>query len=183
MRFEGTTYWPWPMAVAATGDPELAQQQGRAIGEEARALGINQIAAPVADVNLDPDNPIINVRSYGEDPQDVARFVVAFVRGVQSAGVLATVKHFPGHGDTHTDSHRSRRSSLPLASASSKWSSSHFARPSPGRARRDDGASASRRSTRRRPLPRPDGHGETPTRGMPSTSRTTLRCRRPCLRP
>jgi beta-N-acetylhexosaminidase len=114
MRFEGTTYWPWPMAVAATGDPDLAQREGRAIGEEARALGLNQINAPVADVNLDPDNPIINVRSFGEDPQEVARFVAAFVRGVQSTGVIATVKHFPGHGDTHTDSHRS----MPVLSAS-----------------------------------------------------------------
>jgi beta-N-acetylhexosaminidase len=114
MRFEATTYWPWPMAVAATGDPELAQREGRAIAEEARALGINQIEAPVADVNLDPDNPIINVRSFGEDPHEVARFAAAFVRGVQSAGVIATVKHFPGHGDTRTDSHRS----LPVLSAS-----------------------------------------------------------------
>ena len=57
MRFEGTTYWPWPMAVAATGDPDLAEREGRAIAEEALALGINQIEAPVADVNLDPDNP------------------------------------------------------------------------------------------------------------------------------
>ena len=68
---------------------------------------MNQIYAPVADVNIDPDNPVINVRSFGEDPADVARYVAAFVRGVQSAGVLATAKHFPGHGDTHTDSHRS----------------------------------------------------------------------------
>ncbi|MGH9367007.1 MAG: glycoside hydrolase family 3 protein [Thermoanaerobaculia bacterium] len=114
MRFEGTTYWPWPMAVSATGDPGLAERQGRATGEEARALGLNQIDAPVADVNLDPDNPIINVRSYGEDPEEAARFVAAFVRGVQSAGVIATVKHFPGHGDTRGDSHRS----LPVLSAS-----------------------------------------------------------------
>jgi beta-N-acetylhexosaminidase len=114
MRFESTTTWPWPMAVAATGDPELAERQGRAVGEEARALGINQINAPVADVNLDPENPVINVRSYGEDPQQVARFVAAFVRGVQSAHVIATLKHFPGHGDSRTDSHRS----LPVLAAS-----------------------------------------------------------------
>src|SRR5262249_41876122 len=69
--------------------------------------GFNQIFAPVADVNANPDNPVINTRSYGEDPAAVARFVTAFVRGVQRAGVLATVKHFPGHGDTRTDSHRS----------------------------------------------------------------------------
>jgi len=107
MRFEGTTYWPWPMAVAACGDPALAEQQGRAIGEEARAIGLNQIDAPVADVNIDPENPNINVRSYGDDPQQVGLFVAAFVRGVQSTGTIATLKHFPGHGDGHTDSHRS----------------------------------------------------------------------------
>jgi len=107
MRFAGTTYWPWAMAVAATGDPELARREGEIVAEEARAIGLNQIDAPVADVNVDPDNPVINVRSYGEDPQEVARFVAAFVRGVESRGVIATVKHFPGHGDTRTDSHRS----------------------------------------------------------------------------
>lgn len=107
MRFHDTTYWPWPMAVAATGEPALAEQEGRIVGEEARALGLNQIYAPVADVNSDPENPVINVRSFGEDPQDVARYVAAFVRGVQSQGVLATAKHFPGHGSTRSDSHRS----------------------------------------------------------------------------
>ncbi len=107
MRFRDTTYWPWPMAVAATGDPALAEREGAIVGEEARALGLNQIYAPVADVNSDPENPVINVRSFGEDPQDVARYVAAFVRGVQSRGVLATAKHFPGHGSTRTDSHRS----------------------------------------------------------------------------
>jgi len=107
MRFQDTTYWPWPMAVAATGDPSLAERQGRIVAEEARAIGLNQVYAPVADVNVDPSNPVINVRSYGEDPESVARFVTAFVRGVQSGGVLATAKHFPGHGDTRTDSHRS----------------------------------------------------------------------------
>jgi beta-N-acetylhexosaminidase len=107
MRFLDTTHWPWPMAVAATGEPALAERQGRIVAEEARAIGMNQVYAPVADVNVDPANPVINVRSYGEDPETVARFVAAFVRGVQGNGVLATVKHFPGHGDTRTDSHRS----------------------------------------------------------------------------
>lgn len=116
MRFHDTTYWPWPMAVAATGDPSLAEREGRIVAEEAREIGFNQIYAPVADVNVDPDNPAINVRSFGEDPQEVARFVAAFVRGVQSRGVLATAKHFPGHGDSHTDSHRS----LPVLSATAE---------------------------------------------------------------
>ncbi len=106
MRFAGTTYWPWAMAVGATGDAELARREGEVVGEEARAIGLNVIAAPVADVNVNPDNPVINVRSFGEDPQEVACFVAAFIRGVQSRGVIATVKHFPGHGDTRTDSHR-----------------------------------------------------------------------------
>jgi beta-N-acetylhexosaminidase len=106
MRFLDTTNWPWPMAVAATGDPSFAEREGRIVAEEARSLGVNQIYAPVADVNLDPLNPAINVRSYGEDPESVGRFVAAFVRGVQSGGVLATAKHFPGHGDIRIDSHR-----------------------------------------------------------------------------
>jgi beta-N-acetylhexosaminidase len=107
MRFTDTTYWPPAMAVAATGDPSLAEREGRIAAREVRALGINHILAPVADVNVDPDNPVINTRSFGEDPAEVAKFVAAFVRGVQSEPVLATAKHFPGHGDTHVDSHRS----------------------------------------------------------------------------
>ncbi len=107
MRFQDTTFWPWNMAVAATGDPKLAEEMGRITAREAKVIGINHVLAPVADVNVDPDNPVINTRSYGEDPQEVAKYVAAFVRGVQSEGVLATAKHFPGHGDTHVDSHRS----------------------------------------------------------------------------
>ncbi|MEO6259527.1 MAG: glycoside hydrolase family 3 N-terminal domain-containing protein [Thermoanaerobaculia bacterium] len=106
MRFTDTTYWPPAMAVAATGDPSLAEAEGRIVAREAAALGVNHILAPVADVNIDPDNPVINARSFGEDPQEVSRYVAAFIRGVQSQHVLATAKHFPGHGDTHVDSHR-----------------------------------------------------------------------------
>jgi beta-N-acetylhexosaminidase len=107
MRFENTTYWPPAMAVAATGDPLLAEEEGRIAAREAKTIGVNHILAPVVDVNVDPDNPVINTRSFGEDPREVARFASAFLRGVQSEGVLATAKHFPGHGDTHVDSHRS----------------------------------------------------------------------------
>jgi beta-glucosidase-like glycosyl hydrolase len=107
MRFLDTTFWPSAMAVAATGDPQYAETLGRITAVEAKTLGINHILAPVADVNVNPANPVINTRSYGEDPADVGRFVAAFIRGVQSEGVLATAKHFPGHGDTHVDSHRS----------------------------------------------------------------------------
>ncbi|HEX9160769.1 MAG TPA: glycoside hydrolase family 3 N-terminal domain-containing protein, partial [Thermoanaerobaculia bacterium] len=107
MRFNDTTFWPSAMAVGATGDPKYAEELGRVTAREGRAIGINHILAPVADVNVDPDNPVINTRSFGEDPHEVARYVAAFVRGVQSEHVLATAKHFPGHGDTHVDSHRS----------------------------------------------------------------------------
>jgi beta-glucosidase-like glycosyl hydrolase len=107
MRFLDTTYWPWAMAVAATGDPAFAESEGRVVAREARLVGVNHIFAPIADVNVDADNPVINTRSFGEDPADVSRFVVAFIKGVQSEHVLATAKHFPGHGDTHVDSHRS----------------------------------------------------------------------------
>jgi len=106
MRFDDTVNFPWNMAIAATGNPDYARREGELTAREARALGIQQIYAPVADVNNNAANPVINVRSYGEDPADVARFVAAFVEGAQRGGVLATAKHFPGHGDTATDSHR-----------------------------------------------------------------------------
>lgn len=106
MRFDDATYGPWAMAIAATGDPSLAEKRARATAEEARAMGILQVFAPVADVNVNPDNPVINVRSFGEDPVDVARYVAATVKGLESGGVLATLKHFPGHGDVAVDSHR-----------------------------------------------------------------------------
>jgi len=101
----GATEFPSLMALGATEDPELAYEMGRVTGREARAVGIHVPFAPVLDVNNNPDNPIINVRSLGEDPALVARLGRAFVRGVQSEGALATGKHFPGHGDTETDSH------------------------------------------------------------------------------
>jgi beta-N-acetylhexosaminidase len=110
MRFTDATWWAPAMAVAAAGGPELAYEQGRATAIEARAIGVQHILAPVADVNVDRDNPVINVRSFGEEPARVAEYVAAMVRGIQSEGALATAKHFPGHGDTHVDSHRA----LPL---------------------------------------------------------------------
>ena len=106
MRFEDTVNFPWNMAVAATGNPEYARRQGAITAREARALGVQQIFAPVVDVNNNAANPVINVRSYGEDPADVARFAAAFTEGAQAAGAIATAKHFPGHGDTAVDSHR-----------------------------------------------------------------------------
>jgi beta-N-acetylhexosaminidase len=106
MRFDDTVNFPWNMAVGATANPDYARRQGEVTAREARALGVQQIYAPVADVNNNAANPVINVRSYGEDPAAVGRFVAAFVEGAQSKGVIATAKHFPGHGDTATDSHR-----------------------------------------------------------------------------
>jgi len=93
------------MAIGATGDTALAYQAGLITGRESRAIGIHLAYAPVADVNNNAANPVINVRSFGEDPAMVATLVAAFTRGVQDGGALATVKHFPGHGDTETDSH------------------------------------------------------------------------------
>ena len=107
MRFPDLVFGPSAMAVAATGDLDLATRRARATAEAARALGIHVVFAPVADVNNNPDNPVINVRSFGEEPVAVGRFVAATVKGLQDGGVLATLKHFPGHGDTATDSHRS----------------------------------------------------------------------------
>lgn len=105
MRLEEGTSFPHAMAVAAAGRPQDAYTVGRITAEEARAVGVHWIFAPVADVNSNPDNPIINVRSFGEDPRRVGAFVEAYVRGVEENGGLATAKHFPGHGDTVVDSH------------------------------------------------------------------------------
>ncbi len=106
MRFEDATNFPWAMAVAATGEPEFARRMGVITGREAKAIGIRHVYAPVLDVNNNAANPVINVRSFGEDPADVSRFGVAFAQGIQSQNVIATAKHFPGHGDTAVDSHR-----------------------------------------------------------------------------
>jgi len=106
MRFDDTVNLPWNMAVAATGNPDYARRQGEITAREAKALGVRQIFAPVVDVNNNAANPVINVRSYGENAEDVARFGVAFTQGAQNIGVIATAKHFPGHGDTAVDSHR-----------------------------------------------------------------------------
>ncbi|MGQ0813651.1 MAG: glycoside hydrolase family 3 N-terminal domain-containing protein, partial [Gemmatimonadota bacterium] len=105
MEGGGGTGFPFNMGIGATGEPALADSAGRITGAEARAVGINWVFAPVLDVNTDPANPIVNVRAYGSDPDDVARFGTAFIRGAARARVLTTAKHFPGHGDTNLDSH------------------------------------------------------------------------------
>jgi beta-N-acetylhexosaminidase len=104
-RLQGGTPFPTNMGVAATGREADAYEMGRITAEEGRAVGIHLNFGPVADINLNPANPIINVRSFGEDPNRVARLVTAAIKGSQDAGMLATAKHFPGHGDTETDSH------------------------------------------------------------------------------
>src|SRR3989449_2063685 len=105
MRVVGATAFPYIMATGATGDERDAYTIGRVAALEGRAVGIHVNFAPDADVNNNPLNPIINTRSFGEDPRAVARLVRAYVRGLQDNGMLATLKHFPGHGDTDADSH------------------------------------------------------------------------------
>src|SRR5579862_9877008 len=105
MRIDEGTSFPYQMALAATGRPEDAYTMGKITALEARAVGVPWIFSPVADVNSNPQNPIINTRSFGEDPARVSEFVAAFVRGVEENGAISTAKHFPGHGDTSTDSH------------------------------------------------------------------------------
>src|SRR6266853_1682078 len=105
MRLDEGTSFPTQMAIAAGGNPKDAYAMGKITALEARAVGVHWIYAPDADVNNNPGNPIINTRSFGEDPACVSEFVSAFVRGVEENGGLATAKHFPGHGDTAADSH------------------------------------------------------------------------------
>lgn len=108
MRVTNTTKYPHNMAFAAAGDVALSRYEGAATAREARALGVQWLFVPDADVNNNPDNPVINIRSYGEDPATVAAHVQAYIEGARSDPrnkVLVTVKHFPGHGDVNVDSH------------------------------------------------------------------------------
>lgn len=105
MRVSGTTRFTPAMGVASTGDIHNAYLVGKYTAKEAKALGVHQIFAPVLDVNNNPNNPVINIRSFSEDPETVAAFGKAYIEGVQSEGLVATAKHFPGHGDTDEDSH------------------------------------------------------------------------------
>ena len=105
MRLNGPTIFPHAMAFGAAGKPEYSQAFGRITAEESRAIGIHWNFFPVADVNSNPVNPVINTRSFGEDPQQVGDLVAAYIKGAHEGGMLSTAKHFPGHGDTATDSH------------------------------------------------------------------------------
>jgi beta-glucosidase len=108
-RFDGATWFPPPMALSAIENRSravaLAEQMGMLTAREALALGINWILAPVVDVNNNPNNPVINVRAFGETAETVSQLTTAFIRGAQRYPALTTAKHFPGHGDTATDSH------------------------------------------------------------------------------
>jgi len=104
-QITGATLFPTLMALGAANSEELAYKMGRVTAEEGRALGIHMTYAPVVDVNINPDNPIINTRAIGEDPDQVSRLATAFIKGCQEGGMIATAKHFPGHGDTDQDSH------------------------------------------------------------------------------
>jgi beta-N-acetylhexosaminidase len=105
MAIGDATLFPGNMALGATGSIELARKTGRALGRELATMGVNVNYAPVCDVNSNPQNPNIGIRSFGEDPAMVARFCAAMVEGLQSSGVAATAKHFPGHGDANGDPH------------------------------------------------------------------------------
>lgn len=102
---EGVTVFPGNMALSASCIKEVTLKQGKIVGEELRNLGINLVLAPVLDVNNNPSNPVIGVRSYGDNPEQVSILGTALIKGIQSKGVIATAKHFPGHGDTEIDSH------------------------------------------------------------------------------
>lgn len=104
-RLNGGTHFPGNMVLGAAGDSSLAEKAGKAVALELKNVGINMNLAPVLDVNNNPDNPVIGVRSFGEDPELVARLGSSYSRGLQGEGVISCGKHFPGHGDTDADSH------------------------------------------------------------------------------
>jgi beta-glucosidase len=110
-RFSGATWFPPPMALAAIAQSDLptachyAEQMGAVTARESLAIGLNWLLSPTVDVNNNPDNPVINVRAFGETPQIVSKLAIAFIRGAHSHSILTTAKHFPGHGDTAVDSH------------------------------------------------------------------------------
>jgi beta-N-acetylhexosaminidase len=104
-QLKGGVEFPSNMALGATYSPELAFEEGKAIAREAKSFGINILFAPVLDVNTHPANPIINTRSYGDKPELVSLLGSSFIKGIQAENVIATAKHFPGHGHTELDSH------------------------------------------------------------------------------
>lgn len=106
MRLKNSFKYPWNMTLGAVQNPLLIEEFGRNVGKHCKRIGIHVNFAPVVDINTNPANPIIGNRSFGEDKKNVTQRAIAFTKGLQSNGVLATAKHFPGHGDTNTDSHK-----------------------------------------------------------------------------
>ena len=106
MRLDSTSRYPYNMTLGAIQDNDIVQRIGRQIGKDCNRMGIHINFAPVVDINTNSENPVIGVRSFGEDKINVTEKAIAFTEGMQSAGVLACAKHFPGHGDTDTDSHK-----------------------------------------------------------------------------
>ncbi|HHW79479.1 MAG TPA: beta-N-acetylhexosaminidase [Acholeplasmataceae bacterium] len=103
--FNGSTFFPGAMTISATNNPENAYEMGKIMGKELKALGVNMNLAPILDVNNNPHNPVIGVRSFSDKPEVVAEYGWLYSKGMQEEGVFATAKHFPGHGDTNVDSH------------------------------------------------------------------------------
>lgn len=106
MRLDSTYSYPYNMTLGAVQDMDLIQKMGNQIGEQSKRLGLQFNFAPVLDINTNPNNPIIGFRSFGEDKNNVSQRAIALMKGIQNRGVFATGKHFPGHGDTETDSHK-----------------------------------------------------------------------------
>lgn len=106
MRLDSTFKYPWPITMGAMPDSSLVYEFGKQMAEQCKRLGVHINFAPVVDINTNPKNPIINARSFGEDPEKVTSFSLAYMKGMQDHGVLACAKHFPGHGDTESDSHK-----------------------------------------------------------------------------
>src|SRR5690606_26968610 len=106
MRLDSTYAFPWNMTLGAITDNKIVEKVGQRIGEQSKRLGVHINFAPVVDINTNPKNPIIGNRSFGEDRGNVTEKALAFMKGMQSAGVMGSAKHFPGHGDTETDSHK-----------------------------------------------------------------------------
>lgn len=106
MRLRGTPVFPRNMVLGCIQDNRLIYEYGREMARQCREMGVQVNFAPVADVNINPDNPVINTRSFGEDPVKVADKVIAYASGLESGKVLSVCKHFPGHGDTDVDSHK-----------------------------------------------------------------------------
>jgi beta-glucosidase-like glycosyl hydrolase len=106
MRFSNTLSFPYAMTLGAIQDSDYLRRLGREVARQYREMGLNVNLAPVVDVNNNPANPVIGFRSFGEDPSRVMQNATAFMLGLQSGGVMAVAKHFPGHGDTDKDSHK-----------------------------------------------------------------------------